>query len=119
MGNVLIVDDSRTSRKMLRQIIEETGNTVVAEAVNGEEGVTLFDLLRPDLVTMDVTMPSMDGLEALSRIMEIDSTARVVMITAAGQSAKVKDAVKLGAAEFIVKPYEAEAVVSVLRHLLP
>lgn len=118
MANVLIVDDSRTSRKILREILEKNSYTVIAEAVNGEEGVTLFRQCRPDLVTMDITMPAMDGLEALKEIMQIDPNAKVVMVTAAGQSNKMTKAVELGAMEFVVKPYEEDLVISAIQNII-
>lgn len=110
MANILIVDDSRTSRKMLRGILEEAGHTVVAEGVNGEDGYLKFQEVNPDLVTLDITMPKLDGLEALKLIKEYNGAAKVVMITAAGQKEKMIQAIKTGAAEFIVKPYDTEEV---------
>lgn len=118
MANILIVDDSRTSRKILKEILEKNGQTVIAEAVNGEEGVALFKQCKPDLVTMDITMPAMDGLEALAKIMEVDSEAKVVMVTAAGQSNKMTKAVELGAMEFVVKPYEEDLVIGAIQNSL-
>ena len=114
MANILIVDDSRTSRKILRRILEEAGHTVIGEAVNGEEGYLKYQELNPDLVTLDITMPKMDGLEALRLIKKYDENAVAIMITAAGQKEKMILAIKSGAADFISKPYEPNDVVWVI-----
>ena len=118
MANIMIVDDSRTSRKILREILENAGHNIVAECVNGEEGYLQYKELHPDLVTMDITMPKLDGLEALQLIKKIDSEARVVMITAAGQREKMVRAIKCGAAEFISKPYESQEVQNIIEKVL-
>jgi len=118
MANILIVDDSRTSRRMLRNVLEGLGHTIVDEAVNGEDGFIKFKEIKPDLVTLDITMPKLDGIEALQLIKKHDPEANVVMITAAGQREKMIQAVKYGAAEFIVKPYEKEEVEKVLKKIL-
>ncbi len=116
MKNVLIVDDSRTSRRVLRDILERAGYNTAAEAINGKEGVDLYAKLKPDIVTMDITMPEMDGLEALRQIREGDPEAVVIMITSAGQKEKMVEAVKLGAAEFVSKPFVEETVLEALGH---
>lgn len=117
MANILIVDDSRTSRKILRKILEDAGHTIVGEGVNGEDGYLKYQECKPDLVTMDITMPKMDGIEALQLIRKFDENAVVIMITAAGQKEKMIQAVKYGAAEFIAKPYEAGEVLSIIEKL--
>ena len=114
MAKILIIDDSRTSRRILTNILAEHGDTVVGEAVNGEDGVSKYKELKPDIVTLDITMPVMDGLEALKAIREADDKAKVIMITAAGQQEKMVEAVKHGAAEFITKPFEAEEVIKAI-----
>ncbi|HOO79736.1 MAG TPA: response regulator [Lachnospiraceae bacterium] len=114
MAKILIVDDSRTSRKILREILEEAGLEVIGEAVNGKEGVELFETLQPDIVTLDITMPIMDGVEALKEIMKIDRTAKVIMVTAAGQKGNVVEALKMGAYEFVTKPYEEDVIIDVI-----
>lgn len=114
MANILIVDDSRTSRKILRSILESAGHTIVGEAANGEEGVKLYDELKPDLVTLDITMPVLDGIGALQRIKEAFPTSKAIMVTAAGQKTKMVEAVKYGADEFIPKPFEPEKLVAVV-----
>ena len=118
MANIMIVDDSRTSRKILKQILEDSGHTVVGEAVDGEEGYLKYKELKPDLVTLDITMPKLDGLEALQLIKKCNENAKVVMITAAGQKEKMSHALKYGAAEFIAKPYDAEDVKQVINKIL-
>lgn len=117
-GAVLVVDDSKMSRKMLRTILEEEGFAVVAEAGNGEEGVEAYKKYRPAVVTMDITMPKLDGIGALREIMTYDSNAKVVMITAAGQQQKIIEALKLGAEKFITKPFERSDVVSTIHSLM-
>lgn len=117
MARILIVDDSRTSRKILRNILEEAGNEVVAEGVDGADGVEKFKEFKPDITTLDITMPVMDGLEALKNIKAIDSNAKIIMITAAGQQNKMLDAIKHGASEFVTKPFEAEAVIKLIEKL--
>lgn len=114
MASVLIVDDSRTSRKILRKILEEAGHTVVGEAVNGEDGYLKYQELNPEVVTLDITMPKMDGLEALRLIKKYDEKAVAIMITAAGQKEKMILAIKSGAADFISKPYEGSDVLWVI-----
>ena len=117
MAKILIVDDSRTSRKVLRGILEEGGHEVVDEAVNGQEGVQKFQSCKPDIVTMDITMPVLDGMEALKMIKALKPDMKVVMVTAAGQKSKMIDCIKLGANEFLTKPFDKEEIVSVINKL--
>ncbi|MDD6797295.1 MAG: response regulator [Clostridia bacterium] len=116
-GTVVIVDDSALIRKMLRGLLEADGYTVVGEAVNGEEGVAEYKKNKPDIITLDITMPVMDGLEALKQIMEYDKEAKVIMITAAGQQQKVITALKLGAAKFMMKPFNKDEVIGAFEEL--
>ena len=115
-SSVLVVDDSRTSRRILKDILDRAGYKVVGEAINGKEGVAYYVKFQPDIVTMDITMPEMDGIEALRQIKRENPDAKVIMITAAGQKDKMMEAVKLGAAEFISKPFVEETVLEALRH---
>ncbi len=117
MATVLIVDDSRTSRRILKNLLEKNGFNVVGDAENGEAGYMKYKELKPDIVTMDITMPDMDGIESLSLIKREDENAKVVMITAAGQKEKMVTALKRGADEFITKPFDEAEIVSVLNRL--
>lgn len=108
MTRILIVDDSRTSRKILKGILEGEGYEVIGEATNGQEGYERYVELKPDLVTMDITMPVLDGIEALKKIKGEFPDAKVVMVTAAGQKTKMVEAVQSGADEFVSKPFEPE-----------
>lgn len=117
MATVLMVDDSRTSRKILRATLERGGFTIVGEAANGEEGYLKYKELKPDIVTMDITMPTMDGIESLSLIKKEDKDAKVIMITAAGQKEKMVEALKRGAEEFIIKPFDDREVLDTLNRV--
>ena len=85
MAKILIVDDSKTSRRFLRNMLEKAGHEIIDEAVNGREGVDKYKELHPDIVTMDITMPVLDGIDAVGEIMDYDKEAKVIMVTAAGQ----------------------------------
>lgn len=110
-GTVLLVDDSKMSRNMLKAILEEEGYSIVGEASNGEEALDVFKQCKPDLITLDITMPKMDGLEVLKRLLEIDPLVKVIMITAAGQQSKLIEALKSGAKRFITKPFEKDEII--------
>lgn len=118
MATVLIVDDSRTSRKILGDVLRNMGLEVVGEAVNGEEGFLKYKELKPDLVTMDITMPVMSGLESLLLIKHENANAKVIMITAAGQKENLMQAVKAGAEEFLTKPLEEAEIRRVVTEVL-
>lgn len=115
---ILIVDDSSLIRKMLRQLLEKNNYTVAAEAVNGAEAVDLYAKVKPDLVTLDVTMPVMDGVEALKKIKELDAEANVIMVTAAGQQNRILEALKLGAKAFITKPFDEADLLKNMENVL-
>lgn len=117
MGRLLIVDDAMLMRRMIRDVALEAGWEVVGEAKDGREGVDLFGQLRPDLVTLDVVMPEMGGLDALRLIREIDPEARVVMVTALDQKATIEEAIRAGALDFIVKPFERARISNLLGKL--
>ena len=118
MAKILLVDDSKTSRKILRGILEANGHEIIGEAINGEEGVNKYSQLQPDLTTMDITMPLMDGLEALRQIIELDKNAKIIMVTAAGQKTKMVDAIKYGAAEFLTKPFESDQIIKIVNKVI-
>ncbi|MDR1204488.1 MAG: response regulator [Peptococcaceae bacterium] len=115
---ILIVDDAAFMRMMLKDILTKNGFEVVGEAENGLVGVEKFKELKPDLVTMDITMPEMDGITAVKNIKGIDGNARVVMCSAMGQQAMVIDAIQAGARDFIVKPFQADRVVEAIQKAL-
>lgn len=114
MAKILIVDDSKTSRKILRNILTENGHEVIGEAINGKEAIERHTELQPDITTMDITMPVMDGLEALKGIMDNNKNSKIIMVTAAGQKSKMVDAVKYGAVEFLTKPFEATQIIEII-----
>ncbi|MFO0891384.1 MAG: response regulator [Isosphaeraceae bacterium] len=117
MKRLLVVDDALFMRKLIRGVAEEAGWEVVGEAGNGEEGVSLYRQMRPDLVTMDLVMPVMGGLEALRKIRELDPDAQVIVVTALDQKQALMDSIRDGAIDFIVKPFERERVLNLLRKL--
>ena len=118
MAKILMVDDSRTSRRVLKDMLERHGHVIIGEATNGQEGFDSYIKLQPDIVTMDITMPVMDGIEGLKLIHKADPKARVVMITAAGQNEKLKQAVENGAAEFVTKPLDENTVIAAIEKVL-
>ncbi|NLY68315.1 MAG: response regulator [Clostridiales bacterium] len=114
MYTVLVVDDAAFMRLAIKNVLEKHNFKVIADAKNGKEAVEKYIEHKPDIVTMDITMPDMSGIEALKKIMEIDPKAKVVMISAMGQERMVKEAVLSGAKNFIVKPYKEEHIVKTL-----
>jgi len=114
-GKILIVDDALFMRKVLREMLEERGYCVVGEAKNGVEAIEKYRELKPDLITLDITMPDMTGLAALKAIREIDANAKVIMCSAMGQQTMVLEAIQNGASDFLVKPFQASAVMEALR----
>ena len=115
MAKILIVDDSRIIRRVLVNTLTEAGYEVIGEAANGEEAMEQLKSIKPDLVTLDITMPIMDGLETLSHIREEYPDLKVIMISAAGQKNKVLQALKAGALDFIRKPFEKDEMLEVLK----
>ena len=111
MKTVLIVDDSSIMRKILKNIVTKNGYEVVGEASNGEIGVKKYRDLRPDIVTMDFVMDEMNGLEALKSIVSINPDANVVMVSSMGQEVIVRDAIILGARNFLLKPFDEKQVI--------
>ena len=114
MARVLVVDDAAFMRKMLSDVLGKGGHEVVGEAANGNEAVEQYQALRPDILTLDITMPDKDGLAALREILTIDSSARVIMCSALGQESKVLEAVKAGARDFVVKPFKPDRVLEAI-----
>ena len=117
MARVLIVDDAAFMRISIKNMLTKNGYEVVGEAENGVIGVDLYKELNPDIVTMDITMPEMSGLDALKEIMKSDPKAKVVMVSAMGQEAMVRDAIVSGAKGFIVKPFKEEGIIAALKKL--
>jgi len=114
----MVVDDAAFMRLMIRNILEEAGHTVVCEAENGLEAVDKYKQYHPDLVTLDITMPVMEGLEALRQIRKYDPFAVVIMCSAMGQKPMVIDAIKMGAKDFIVKPVQQDRVLEAVSKAL-
>jgi two-component system, chemotaxis family, chemotaxis protein CheY len=110
MARILVVDDAAFMRKVLSDALAGGGHEVVGEAANGNEAVTRFQDVRPDLTTLDITMPESDGLQALREILATDPGAKVIMCSALGAEDKVLEAVKLGAKDFVVKPFQPARV---------
>jgi len=117
MNRVLIADDAAFMRMILKNMLEKNGFQVVGEADNGAVAVKKFNELKPDIVTMDITMPEMDGIQALKEIKKLDSNSKIVMISAMGQESYVREAVMLGAKGFIVKPFKEDYVIQTLSKL--
>ena len=115
---VLIVDDAAFMRMMLKDILTKNGYEVVGEAENGAKAVEKYKEVTPDLVTMDITMPEMDGISALKNIRSIDSNAKVVMCSAMGQQSMVIEAIQAGARDFIVKPFQADRVLEAVKKVI-
>ena len=110
--------EQEVSDDVLTQAVTEAGYEVVAEAVDGEDGMKKYEEFKPDIVTMDITMPKLDGIDAVSEILKINPAAKIVMVTAAGQKTNIVEALKRGAADFIQKPFESSAIVSVLEKVM-
>jgi len=117
-NRILIVDDAAFMRMMIKEILTKNNFTVVGEASDGLQAVEKYKELNPDLVTLDITMPEMDGIAALKEIKKIDPNAKVIMCSAMGQQAMVIDAIQAGAKDFIVKPFQADRVIEAIRKAL-
>ncbi|MDE6917385.1 MAG: response regulator [Lachnospiraceae bacterium] len=118
MANVLVVDDAVFMRMTIRKMLEANGYTVAGEASNGVEAVQKYTELKPDAVMLDITMPEMNGVDALKRIKEFDANAKVIMCSAMGQQVMVAQAIQFGAKDFIVKPFEQSRVLAALERVL-
>ena len=114
---ILITDDALFMRVTLKNILTSNGYEVVGEAANGAEACKLYEALKPDIVTMDITMPEMDGLTALKEIRAKDDTAQIIMCTAMGQKNLVMEAIQNGAKDFIVKPFQPDRVLEAVGKL--
>ena len=116
--NILICDDAAFMRMMIKDILTKNGYNVVGEAENGLKAVEKYSETKPDLVLMDITMPEMDGIQALKKIKELDSGATVIMCSAMGQQAMVIEAIQNGAKDFIVKPFQADRVLEAVKKVI-
>ena len=115
---VLIVDDAAFMRMMIKDILTKNGYEVVGEAADGIQAVEKYNELKPDLVTMDITMPEKDGIAALKEIKATNPSATIIMCSAMGQQAMVIDAIQAGAKDFIVKPFQADRVIEAIQKAL-
>ena len=119
MYKILLVDDAGFMRMMIKNYLTKAGYTDFVEGEDGAQAVQLYQQEKPDLLIMDITMPNMDGIEALREIKKMDPGARVVMCSAMGQEAMVMEAITLGAMDFIVKPFKEERIVQTVNKVLP
>ena len=119
MYNILIVDDAGFMRKMVQTHLSKAGYTDFIEGEDGQRAIDIYKEQKPDLVIMDITMPNVDGIEALRQIKALDSDAKIIMCSAMGQEAMVMEAIKLGALDFIVKPFKAERIIQTVNKILP
>ncbi len=115
---VLIVDDAAFMRMMIKNILTKNGYDVVAEAENGQIAVEMYKDFKPDLVTMDITMPEMNGIEGVKEILNIDPHANVIMCSAMGQQSMVMEAIQAGAKDFIVKPFQQDRILQAMERVL-
>lgn len=118
MARILVADDASFMRQMIREIVEAEGFEVCGEASDGIEAIEEYRRLHPDIVTMDIVMPRKSGIDAVRGIVEIDSTACIVMCSALGQEALVDEAMQAGAKDFIVKPFKPECVIDTIQKAL-
>jgi len=117
MAKILIADDAAFMRMKSASLVKELGHEVI-EAEDGAEAVKMYEAESPDAVLMDITMPNMDGMEALQAILKIDPNAKIAMVTAMGQQAVIMEAIKAGAKDFVVKPFDADRIQSALWKLV-
>lgn len=119
MYKIMVVDDAGFMRKMVQTHLSKAGYDNFIEGEDGEQAVALYQEHKPDLVIMDITMPNMDGIQALQTIKGMDPAAKVVMCSAMGQESMVMEAIKLGALDFIVKPFKQERIIQTVSKVLP
>ncbi|ONI46348.1 two-component system response regulator [Candidatus Epulonipiscium fishelsonii] len=118
MANILVVDDAAFMRMMIKDILSKNGYNVVGEGENGVKAIEKYKELKPDLVLMDITMPEMDGIQALKEIRAFDPAAKIVMCSAMGQQGMVIEAIQSGARDFIVKPFQADRILEAVKKVL-
>ncbi|MFH1791756.1 MAG: response regulator [Candidatus Omnitrophota bacterium] len=117
-AKIMVVDDAIFMRRMLSDILKQGGHEVVAEAANGKESIEQYKKVKPDMVTMDIIMPELGGIEAVKEIMGLDHAAQIIMVSAMGQQQLVVEAIQAGAKDFIVKPFEASRVLCAVERVL-
>lgn len=120
MDNVtfLVVDDAIFMRTVLKKMLTEAGFNVIGEAGNGLQAIEMAEQLKPDIITLDITMPEMDGIEAIEKILEVSPDTRIIMCSAMGQHSKVVEAIKRGARDFVVKPFEKTRVLQAIYNVM-
>ncbi len=117
-AKILIVDDAAFMRMMLKDILSKSGYEIIGEAENGVQAIEKYKELQPDLVTMDITMPELDGVTAVLKIREVDSQARILMVSAMGQQKLIVESLEAGALDFIVKPFQPTKVIETVKKCL-
>jgi len=118
MANILIVDDSLVMRKNLKAILFEAGHTIAGEATNGKQAIAMYEEIHPDMVTMDISMPNLSGIEAVKGIIKFDPNAKIIMVSAVNQKHMVFKAIEAGAKHYVVKPIKADRLMSVVQEVL-
>ena len=114
----LVVDDAIFMRTVLKKMLREAGFSVIGEAGNGLQAIEMAEQLKPDIVTLDITMPEMDGIEAIEKILEVSPDTKIIMCSAMGQHSKVVEAIKKGARDFVVKPFEKTRVLQAIYNVM-
>ena len=117
-NGILIVDDAAFMRMMIKDVLSKNGFTICGEAENGAKAIEKYKETNPELVIMDITMPEVDGIQAVKEIKKINSGAKIIMCSAMGQQAMVIEAIQAGAKDFIVKPFQAERIIEAVRKVL-
>lgn len=118
MARILVVDDAAFMRMMVKDILTKNGHTVCGEASTGQEALEKYKEIKPDIVTLDITMPVMDGLQAIKELKKLDPNANVIMCSAMGQQIMVIEAIQNGAKDFIVKPFQADRVIEAINKVI-
>jgi len=116
--NIMVVDDSKITQRKLSMLLEQLGHTIVHVANTGKEAVAAYEKINPDLVTMDITMPDMDGIEATKKIIEIYPDALIMMVTSHGQEQMVMDAIRSGALGYVIKPFKKEKLEEQIKRIV-
>lgn len=115
---ILICDDAAFMRMIIKDILTKNGYKIIGEAINGKEAIEKYKELTPDLVLLDITMPEVNGIDALKEIIKYDSEAKIIMCSAMGQQSSVTEAIELGAKDFVVKPFQADRLIDTVKKVL-